>query len=76
LKIFEFNRKAIAKGWEIRHLEPSNQDKWLNQIPDNDGILHSEYFKDTWPTRRSDLVRLMVTKHFGGLYIDYTVVLT
>ena len=57
-------------------MDYSNQEKWLSQIPDNDGILYSDYFKNTWPTRRSDLVRLMALKHFGGLYIDLTVMFT
>jgi mannosyltransferase OCH1-like enzyme len=57
-------------------MDYSNQEKWLSQIPDNDGILYSEYFKNTSPKKRSDLVRLMVLKHFGGLYIDLTVMFT
>jgi mannosyltransferase OCH1-like enzyme len=57
-------------------MDYSNQEKWLSQIPDNDGILYGDYFKNAWPTRRSDLIRLMVLKHFGGLYIDLTVMFT
>lgn len=45
-------------------------------MPDYNEVLHADYFKWTEPSKKSDLIRLIVIKHFGGVYLDYSMLLT
>jgi mannosyltransferase OCH1-like enzyme len=66
----------MANGWELRELNTTSVWHWLNQIPNFGDILNrTEYQRDV-PAKRSDLIRLSLIKHFGGVYIDYTTIMT
>jgi mannosyltransferase OCH1-like enzyme len=76
LKTFEFNHKLMQHGWELRHVDNTNMDYWLGQIPDLGDTLTYPEFKNDKPAKRTDLIRIGLIKQFGGVYIDYTIILT
>jgi hypothetical protein len=76
MRMFGFNHEAMRNGWELRHLDETNVWFWLNQVPDFGDILNRTEFQNDEPAKRSDLIRIALIKHFGGVYVDYTTVLT
>jgi len=66
----------MNEGWDVRHLDDTNLQYWLDQVPNYGNIINEDYFKDTEPSKKSDLLRLIVMKHYGGVYLDYSMILT
>lgn len=75
LKTFVENRKKFAKGWIIRELNSVTIWHWLNQVPDFDNAINRPEFKTEGQPKISDLIRFSLLKHFGGLYMDFTIIL-
>ncbi len=65
----------MLQRWELRHLNSKTMWSWLNQIPDFGNAINKTCFQIDRPAKRSNLVRVALLKHFGGVWIDYTIIL-
>jgi len=64
------NWKAQCPGFEVHILNSANLAAW---IPARDLPVH---FATLHPTKQSDWIRLYVVRHYGGYWLDATILLT
>lgn len=50
--------------------------KWAEQIPNFKAVYNSPEWVEESETKKSDLLRIALINHFGGLYMDFTTILT
>lgn len=65
----------MLAGWEHRHLDNTSMWYWLNQVPGFGDVLREECFRIDKPAKRSNLIRIALLGHFGGVWLDYHIIL-
>lgn len=72
---FSANRKAMLKGWQIVELNETTALEWIQQDPQYGDALERVEFKTDGEAKRADVVRFVLIKYFGGVWVDYTIIL-